>query len=280
MPISTPTSLRLPVAALLSATLALSGCVSSKYKLAKSTDIRPPIAINLASTQPPLETMVNTVIIYQGPGSWKREAYWDEYVLTFANRGDSPLTIDAISITGLARTATPSGTEPWSIEKESRTLQDQGFGLAKDTAVQIGGGIATIAAGAAAGAGTFGLVFGGLGAGVGVVGATILGAVALPAFIGGSIYANVSSRHEVEREFARRRLQLPVTLVAGQVAQGSLYFPITPGPRQLVLKGRAGKQPVEATLDLARLASLHLKPPPATPAGPQTTGLSTLPSAQ
>ena len=238
--------------------LSFTGCVSSKYKLAKNADLRPAVAVNLAATQPPLEVLLTTVIVYQGPGSWKREAYWDEYVLTLANRGDAPLTIDSVSVTGLAAIAALPGVEPWSIEKQSRTLYDHRFGFAEEVGLQIGGGVATIAVSAAAGAGVFTAVYGAA-YGAGAYGAVIVSAVALPAFVGGSIYANISSRHEVEREFARRRLNLPATLVGGQVAQGSLYFAITPGPRRLAVRYRVGPESRETVVDLTPLAGLHLK---------------------
>lgn len=239
------------------ACLAFTGCVSSRYKLAPQTT-PPAVALNLGATQSSVETLVNTVIVYQGPGSWKREAHWDEYVLTIANRGDGPLVVDSLALTGLAGREVTTGTNPWALEKQSRTLEQQGFGLAKDAAVQIGGGVATVAAGAAAGAGTFTLLYGSAW-GAGAAGAVIVGAVAVPAFIGGSVYVNIARRHEIEGEFQRRRLALPVTLIPGQVLQGSVFFPVTPGPRQLVLRGREGRDAREVTIDLAPLSALHLK---------------------
>jgi hypothetical protein len=237
--------------------LTFTGCVSSRYKLAPQST-PPAVAFNIGATHSAVEALVNTVIVYQGPGSWKREAYWDEYVLTLANRGAAPLVVDSFSLTGLSGRDVAPGADPWALEKQSRTLEQEGFGLAKDAAVQIGGGVATVAAGAAAGAGTFTLIYGS-GWGAGAAGAAIVGAVALPAFIGGSIYANISRRHEIEREFQRRRLALPATLVAGQVAQGSVFFPITPGPRQLVLHCREGRDTRDVVIDLAPITTLHLK---------------------
>jgi len=85
----------------------------------------------------------------------------------------------------------------------------------------------------------------------------------LPAFIGGTIYTNISSRHSIEREFARRRLVLPVVLVPGQLVQGSLFFRISPGPKRLTLKCRIDDEPRDVVIDLAPISGLHLKSPPA-----------------
>ena len=97
-----------------------------------------------------------------------------------------------------------------------------------------------------------------------VVGGTVMFAAATVVVPVWSVVANVNSRHDIEAEYRRRRLALPVFLVPGQVAQGSFFFRISPGPQRLVLRGRTGDQPCEAIIDLAPLATLHLKTP-ATP---------------
>ena len=84
--------------------------------------------------------------------------------------------------------------------------------------------------------------------------------VALPIAIGGTIYRNVSGRRDIEAEFTRRRLVLPLMLAPGQTAQGSLFFPITPGPRQLSLRVRAAAETFDAIIKLTPLAGLHLTP--------------------
>jgi len=109
---------------------------------------------------------------------------------------------------------------------------------------------------------------------VGAVGAVTF--VALPVVAAGTVYANVHNKHKVEAEFARRRLALPATIPPGGTAQGSLFFRITPAPRQLVLSGRSGDEPRDLLFDLSPLAGLHLRQPagaaPPTPmgAGPST----------
>jgi len=76
---------------------ALAGCVTRGYKLAPK-DAPAATALNLPAAQPSVDATLQTVIVYKGPGSWKREAYWDEYVLTIANRGAVPLTITSAAL--------------------------------------------------------------------------------------------------------------------------------------------------------------------------------------
>src|SRR5947209_1326044 len=100
--------------------LGLSGCTASRYKLA-SKKTSPPVPINLPSTEPPIEALVHTVIIYRGPGSWKRNAYWDEYVVTVANRGNASLAVQSASLTDINGQDSLAGTDPWELETTSRT---------------------------------------------------------------------------------------------------------------------------------------------------------------
>ncbi len=236
----------------------LAGCTSPGYQLASKTTA-PPIWLNLPSTEPPIEALLHTVIIYRGPGSWKQNAYWDEYVVTMANRGSSLVTVESASLVDFQGNPVAAGQNPWDLERTSRNLVDTGFGFAKGTAVQIGGGITVLAAGGGIGAVVFS---GGLLTEAG--GAVVGGLLVLPAFVGGTIYTNIKSRHAIEREFARRRLILPSVLVPGQLVQGSLFFRISPGPKRLTLKCRVDDEPREVVIDLAPLAGLHLKAPPKT----------------
>jgi hypothetical protein len=247
-------------AALLALVVLPTGCTSARYRTApKQTE--PLVLVNLPSTLPPIEALLHTVIIYRGPGSWKREAYWDEYVVTVANRGNAMVTIDSASLTDFHDQVSAAGTDPWELESVSRSLAEKGFGFVSDSAVQIGGGVAAMAIGGSVGAMAFSgtIISTASGAAVG-------GLILLPAFIGGTVYSNIHSRHAIEREFERRRLVLPATLVPGQLVQGSLFFRISPGPKRLTLRCHIDGEPREVVIDLTPLAGLHLKtaaPPPA-----------------
>ena len=239
--------------------LALSGCVSARYKSADK-DTPPPVPLNLTVAQPLVAATVNTVIIYKGSGSWKKEAFWDEYVVTVANRGALPLVVESAALTDFQGETAAPGDNPWLLEKQSRTRAEELNRATKATLVQFGTGY---------------LMFGTsvsmayVGAGIGGAALGIAGLAVFPAYIGGAVYRNISSRHEIENEFAHRRLMLPATVAPGGVAQGSLFFRISPGPQRLALRGRSGAEPVEVAIELTPLKGLHLlpaadTPPPAT----------------
>jgi hypothetical protein len=252
-----------------SVALALSGCVSARYKTA-AKNTPPAVAFNLTSTRPAVEATVNTVIIFHGPGAWKRDAYWDEYVVSVANHGSVPLIVDAAALTDFCGDTTPPGDNPWLLEKASLSRQDEVNRRAKNALVQIGQGYVVVGvSGVVVGATVTGIA-GTAAAGGGAFAASLAGVAILPFYIGGTVYRNISSRHDIENEFAHRRLILPATVAPGGVAQGSLFFRISPGPQRLVLSGRSGAEPVEVAIELTPLKGLHLLPAAGTP--PPATG--------
>jgi len=108
-----PLAWRRPAALL--AGLCLAGCVSAtKYKMARDDTPRAQL-LNVAFPSAPLQATLTTLIVYGGPGSWKREALWDEYVVTLHNPGGQPLTVTTAGLmdrTGIARAP---GIDPWQL---------------------------------------------------------------------------------------------------------------------------------------------------------------------
>jgi hypothetical protein len=238
---------------------ALSGCVTRAYKLAPEAT-PPATMLNLRSAPDPAsaaEATVNSVIVYQGPGSWKRYAYWDEYVVNIENRSAVPVTLTAVTLTGTKGETFSPGEDPWKLEKttkswwQSNGLRQTGIYLGLGGAMAAGGigvlaaGVGEMSVGATAGA-------------VGGAGVALMAAA--PIVAGGSVYMNLHRRHQVEAEFARRRMKLPLVLPAGSVANGSLFFRITPAPRRLTIAYSLAGRAQEAVVDLTPIARLHLDP--------------------
>ena len=246
-------SRRLILLLLAAGPLFLTGCVSSRYKVAPKAT--PPAAqLNLAAGSPAAEVVLHSVIVYRGPGSWKRNAYWDEYVVTFTNRGDSPLVLQSADLTDFQGRVLHPGVNPWSLEKESQSVENR-VGRTAGTVIKIGAGaaVATLPAYGVAAASVFG----------GVSGATAtLSAAVFPAYIAGTIYRNVAGRRRIQDEFARRRLELPLNLAPGETRSGSLFFPIAPGPQELAF---AFDHSPPLAVSLAPLSQLHLAQGPSRP---------------
>jgi len=229
----------------------LAGCLtSSKYRLTKHTAPEAPL-IGLSVNAPPVELIVQTLIVVQGPGSWKADARWDEYVGQLTNHGDRPVTIESAALLGKLGDLENAGDDPWKLEKRSYDNWDN-YGK---------GGVTLLAgAGVTAAYGTTAL-FVAMSGSLATADAMI---AAVPPLLVVDIAAvfvmNQRNKAKVEQEFARRRLSLPLTLAPGATVRGSLFFPMTPDPQRLVLRGHSGDAALEVVLELKQLAHLHLAP--------------------
>lgn len=242
-------------AVLLGGVLLLAGCVSSKYEAASALGAQPRwINANLGIV--PLKTRLDTVIIYQGPGSWKKSAYWDEILLTFTNESDAPITLTSAGLIDYFGTIMPAGSDPWSLEKASQ--------FHRDRYLQAGVNFALHTIGYAA------LTYGALGAGAviggvltnswaGLTAGATVGVAAVPVTAIVIYVNNQKHRRLIEAEFQRRRLTLPLTLAPGEARSGSLFFPMTVSPQSLRLEWLRDDQADSSLLPVPMLAGLHRK---------------------
>ena len=238
--------------------LCLSACVTSKkYRLAKD-DTPPAKHLGYRAVAQPVELQLETVIIFKGPGSWKREARWDEYVVKISNNGDQPLSLDSAQLIDVLGVPQVPGEDPWKLEKLSYTNWDK-YGK---TGVKVlaGAGAVLIYAGAVEGVVIGAGLSGGAAAGGGLV---FLGALPIVAVVDITAVAfmNHNNKEKVMAEFERRRLKLPCVIPVGGSVEGSFFFPMTPGPQRLIVQGKHGGESCSLTLDLKPLAGLHLAAP-------------------
>ncbi len=227
----------------------LAACVSPKYKRADKNVA--PVPLNVKFPSAPLEASLSTEISDGGPGSWKREAFWDEYVVTVENHGDQALNVTSETLTDYEGVPRPAGSDPWALEKESKTLErryrDAGVAFARMAGPRVIATTAEPGIVASAGIGS-----------TGAAAAATATAVALPAYGLTVLGINMHNKKAIKKEFDRRRLPLPLTLGPGETRTGSLFFPMIPNPQALTLgwTGTAGEG--DTTLDLHFLEGLHV----------------------
>lgn len=198
-----------------------------------------------------LDTSLYTVISDGGPGSWKREAFWDEYVITLHNEGQRALSITAVALTDYAGAMRPPGTDPWELERESKTLEkryrDAGLSFARMAAPRVIASAAEPSVVASAGIGT-----------TGAAAAATATAVALPIY-GASVFGiNMHNKAVIRKEFNRRRISLPLMLGPGDSRTGSFFFPMVPNPQAITVRWSSGAGEGETTLELQFLKGLHV----------------------
>jgi hypothetical protein len=137
---------------------ALGGCGSAtRYQAA---DSRVPAAwlLNAPFPPAPVSATLATVIVCGGPGSWKREALWDEYIVTLKNPGAKPVTVTAVELEDFSGGRGAAAVDPWKLEHESaeraRMFQRTGVAFAREALpVGLGAGLAAGYSGYAAAAG-------------------------------------------------------------------------------------------------------------------------------
>ena len=247
------------VAVLLSAGALLSGYASTSSQTAPESPLLL-VPVNLVTVQPPTAMVLNTIIVYDGPGSWKREAFWDEYVVTVSNQGAQPLTVASAALTDFDGTSHAPGTSMPALEKQSTALEQKylaaGLAFARAAgppAVTVGGGVRLVDASS-----------GVTDAGAGL--AATAEVVPMPAFYWVKKLVTLR-KEELAYEFARRRLALPLTLAPGEARVGSLFFPMVPNPRALSLHWSRGTSGGELALPLDSVHGLHVATPPQATAG-------------
>ncbi|MGC1388023.1 MAG: hypothetical protein WA807_08470 [Steroidobacteraceae bacterium] len=231
------------------------GCVATKYKLAKK-DTPPVQPLNIAfPSSPPLQAVLATLIVYGGPGSWKREALWDEYVVTLENQGDRPLTIDSATLTDSAGTPFLPEGDPWALEKKSEKLEKQYRDRGEAFIRAAGPGVLIVGVGAA----TFSAAAGStLFISAGVAGAALATVVVLPVYYASVLGINHHNKKAIMTEFNRRCLPLPLTLAPGETRTGSLFYPMVRSPRSLTLNWPNEAASAATVLPLDFLHALHV----------------------
>ncbi len=252
-----PARFRSLLAGLMLATISLTGCISNKYQAASALGAQPQ-RMDVELGGGPMKTRLDAVIIYQGPGSWKKSAYWDEFLLTFTNGSDEKVTLTAASLADYSGAGVPAGTDPWQLEKASLAQRDRymrvGVSFALNTIGYAAFTYGAVGAGAFVGA-AMTSTWGGMATGA------VAGVVAVPvtAIV---VYANNQKhKHQIEGEFTRRRVALPLILSPAEAHTGSFFFPMTVSPQALRLEWIKGAERGTIVLPLPMLAGMHVKEP-------------------
>lgn len=231
------------------------GCVTTNVQKAAS-DTPPAMALNLPGDPGrPLQAQLDSVIVFDGPGSWKRRAYWDEYVLSFTNVGSSRIVLLHAQLVDAHDARLWPGTDWKELERQSADWFKRNATVEN---VVLGAGLATF--GAALGISTFVGYVAALGGAAPVLGL----AVGTMVVSGGVLYLIgrplEDSEKEIAAEFDRRRLSFPIVVRPNETGQGSVFFRITPSPQRLLLGCEVDGSVTHVTIDLAVLHHLHRKP--------------------
>ena len=189
-----------------------------------------------AASDDRLTVALDWVIVRDGPGTWAKNADWDEYLISLRNESGDSLRISRIAVVDSLGTRVESGTSRKQLVKESkkasRRYKDEGL------KVHAGmGGAVLVVGGAAAAVGGVGVVAAsGFGMGATLGGGAAAAAtgliVAAPVLVVGGIIRGVNF-HKVNKQIEVRQTQLPIVLQEKEVKSLDIFFPLTPSPRQV-----------------------------------------------
>lgn len=237
--------------------------------------LKEPIAVDM---QQPLATVgdenlavrLDWVIVKDGPGTWAKNAWWDQYQLQLSNQSGVPLTVTQVLVVdSLDATHGPISDRKQLVKASKLTAKRY---KEYDVKVKPGAGTGTLVAAGTAGffagavvgsalvAESIGAAFGGAAASSSA--AAGAGAVVLvygaPIFIAGGLIKGANNRR-VGKEIVNRSQELPFDMAPGDTQNIDLFFPVAPSPTsvQIVYETEDGSDVVMIdTRDV--LTGLHL----------------------
>ena len=97
----------------------LGGCTTTrKYRMVDEPSTCA-LELNVVAANPELEIRLASVTVYQGPGSWKQDALWDEYSISLRSRGSRVITVESLALVDILGESKLPGTDPWELERLS-----------------------------------------------------------------------------------------------------------------------------------------------------------------
>jgi len=181
------------------------------------------------------------VIVRGGPGTWAKNADWDEYVLRVRNQSDQPLTVTQLAVVDSldTRVETQSGRKELvkGSKKTARRYKESGIkvkaGRGAGTMLVAGAAVTALGVGAAS-ASVYGAAMSGAatagGAGVAAGGLLLLG----PALAVGGIVRGVNNG-KVNNQIELRQTLLPLAISADEERVINAFFPLAPSPKMVEL---------------------------------------------
>ncbi len=231
------------------------GCGGTRVlKEAEPFETKGPLA---AAEDQHLGAVLDWVIVRGGPGTWARNADWDEYLLRVRNRSDQPLRILDIHVHDSLGTRVAAGHSRRQLvngaKQAARRYKAHGL------EVKAGMGGATLAASgaavysASAAVGVAALSSGSTTAAMGAVAGIV---VVAPALALGGMVRGINNG-KVDRRIKQRRTPFPAELAPGAEANLVVFFPVTPSPTHLSVRHDSGVLLLDTR---PALTGLHLDP--------------------
>ncbi len=240
----------------------LSGCGGTKVlKEAQPIQTTQPLA-TVSDQQ--VTAILDWVIVRDGPGTWAKNADWDEYLLRIRNLSDQPIQVIRVIVVDSLDTRIESQPKRKQLVKGSkqtaRRYKDSGIkvkaGRGAGTMLVAGAAVTVIGVGAASVVAVSGATVAGS-AGAAAGGLLLLG----PALVVGGIVRGVRNS-AVNKQIEQRQTVLPLELSAGEELPLNVFFPLAPSPGMFELSYTDVTGEHSLTIDTSTsLNGLHIDAP-------------------
>jgi hypothetical protein len=218
----------------------VSGCGGTKVlKDTQPLQVTQPLA---TTSERQVAATLDWVIVRDGPGTWAKNADWDEYLLRVTNLSDQPLQVTGVIVVDSlnARIASQPGRKQLVRESKAnvRRFKDSGLkikaGRGAGTMLVAGAAVTTIGV-TAASATVYTAAMSGAAAGA-TAGAAVGGLLLLgPALAIGGIVRGVNNS-KVNQRIEERQTALPLEVPVGQELPLDVFFPLAPSPQAIEVR--------------------------------------------
>ena len=208
-----------------------------------------------------LEIKLDWVIVRDGPGTWARNADWDEYLVRIKNVSNASVRIHDVAVyDSLGTRLQTNGRRPELVKASKHTAKrykNKGLKVRAGvgSAVLYAAGGATYAVGAAAAVSA--MTPYGVAAGSAATTAAVAVLVA-PVLIAGGVIRGMNNA-KVELEMIRRQTAMPAVIAPGEEKFLHLFFPLAPSPLGIEFKYVNAASEHQITVDTRDiLLGLHI----------------------
>lgn len=226
----------------------LMGCATSSRYIANSGRPDEFTSNRYIAKNKTLSVRLVYLITPNSRGSFVKDAPWDEYGIEIKNISKRDVLIKGIYLIDPRGVYIQRGDNIYNLAKMTESLSES----YKEA------GIAVVAGAGAAGATT---LFALAGAGALIIPLSLAAAVGAPLYLMYRGQKKAEGKEKIEAEFKKRNLPLPMGIERGGKISGSIFFPIVPAPRALVVEysySKSGKSQY-LKLPLGGFGGLHIK---------------------
>ena len=236
--------------------LSLAGCGGTKVLKEPEPLV---VTQSLANTSDQtLAATLDWVIVRGGPGTWAKNADWDEYLIRVENTGHQTVRVTNAMVLDSLGTRIGSSDNRKQLIRGAKDAKRRYKGEGLEVRAGAGAGTMMVA-GAVTAAAAVSIGSAALFTSQALAGAALGGLVLAPALAVGGVFRGVNNS-KVGKQIEARQAPFPVELQSGEEKLLNVFFPLTPSPQQLELTyvDSLGEHIVIVDT-LASLEGLHLE---------------------